>query len=635
MKHPLPIPKGNSLFLALLPHGFSVVSNAFSSFRTTALPFMAFGLLMVLPLFLQAQFVPEGIHYQATALDAQGQPMANQNTVLRISLGSGSEAISVALYSEAHEVKTDDLGQFSLVIGQGKRIEGALASLPWAEEQIWLTVEMGGKSGQPLTLLSRSNLLAVPYAMHANTATQVGPGEEKNQSIYWLTGGNSLTSPPTRFLGTRDAQDFVIKTNDTVRISITKEGQYQIRAGAQVNGESSDINAYPLTIEGSEQGIYIKVNGSRDHTTNFLTFGDDQQFSWGRVEGQTFSELEATWRYQLQVSVFALQGASLGLRIAAWILQAVGETSTVCDGFATAGTVAQIIAFTVEAAGVLANSITWGVGIRREIGVFYASGAGDYAEWLPRQEGERDIFFGEIVGVTAGKVSLHTADADYYMAVSMRPAVLGNNPEPGKEALYEKIALMGQVPVRVVGPVSAGDYILPSGNHDGYGIAVHPQDMKSGDFGRVVGVAWQDGAPDVPFNYINTAVGINSKDLSKKVDLLNRRVENIVAYLEGKEPLLDPSAFASASAPRSTQQTQMTKVFTDEQIDQLLDRYEPFFKGLAFQVEKELKKQGYDTQTAYMQEFLDNPVPILKEMRRNPSFYTQWAFIDSQLPASK
>ena len=220
----------------------------------------------------------------------------------------------------------------------------------------------------------------------------------------------------------------------------------------------------------------------------------------------------------------------------------------------------------------LANSITWGVGIRREIGVFYASGAGDYAEWLPRQEGERDIFFGEIVGVTAGKVSLHTADADYYMAVSMRPAVLGNNPEPGKEALYEKIALMGQVPVRVVGPVSAGDYILPSGNHDGYGIAVHPQDMKSGDFGRVVGVAWQDGAPDVPFNYINTAVGINSKDLSKKVDLLNRRVENIVAYLEGKEPLLDPSAFASASAPRSTQQTQMTKVFTDEQIDQLLER---------------------------------------------------------------
>ena len=135
MKQPLPIPKGNSLFLALLSHGFSVVSNAFSSFRTTALPFMAFALLMVLPLFLQAQFVPEGIHYQATALDAQGQPMANQNTVLRISLGSGSEAISVALYSEEHEVKTDDLGQFSLVIGQGKRIKGALASLPWAEEQ--------------------------------------------------------------------------------------------------------------------------------------------------------------------------------------------------------------------------------------------------------------------------------------------------------------------------------------------------------------------------------------------------------------------------------------------------------------------------------------------------------------------
>lgn len=245
------------------------------------------------------------------------------------------------------------------------------------------------------------------------------------------------------------------------------------------------------------------------------------------------------------------------------------------------------------------------------------------------------MMFGEIAGVAGGKVSLNTDDADNFMVVSMRPAVLSNQPAAGKEHLFEKIAFMGQVPVRLVGPVAVGDYILPSGNNDGYGIAVHPKKMKSGDFARIVGVAWEETSGDQPFHFIKTAVGINARELSNKVDVLNRRVENIVAYLEGREPLFDPEVIAASAATTARPQTKMLKIYSDEEIDQLLDRYEPFFKGLSVQVEKELLKQGYDVQTVHIKRFLENPAAVLKDLRRDPAYYTQWALIDQQLPQKK
>ena len=292
----------------------------------------------------------------------------------------------------------------------------------------------------------------------------------------------------------------------------------------------------------------------------------------------------------------------------------------------------------VEAAGLLGESITWGVKIREEIGVTYASGAGDYAEWLPRKDGERDLSFGEIVGVYGGQVSLNTENRpSHFLVVSRQPILLGNAPQEVDKEGFEKIAFMGQVQVKVAGSVSSGDYILPSGNNDGLGIAVSPDDMKSGDYGRVVGIAWEAGRGDMPFNFINTAVGVNANDLSKKVEKLNRRVENILAFLEGKAPLLDEVQIqAQATTALSKPSTKALKCYSDEEIDQLLDRYEPYIKSIYREAEKELRKRGQDPDAnPFLRDFIDNPVPAIKALRRDPSYFTQWAMFDQQLPQKK
>ena len=460
---------------------------------------IAANLLGGLALSAQSTAAAQGMNYQAVARDAKGQIIANLPVSLKISLVSKTGA-QTEYYTETHQVVTDQYGLFKLVIGEGKNATGILADVPWAKEQVWLNIAMDDKAGKNYNLVSSTKLLSVPYAFHAATASQIVDEAsaidlptEKNQSIYWTTGGNTNTRPTTHFVGTRDNQDLVLKTNNTTRVKFTKEGQMQVFSGVKGNGmpgDDGEMGNYPVTVQGSDQGIYIKVNGSRDTDNNFVTFADDEGV-WGRIEGQTLDELYDSPEYKTQVALFTLQTVSLAAQVVAYTAEAVGLAASGVGAAAAVGAVANAVALGVEAASLATEWITWENDLRDNIGVTYESGAGDYAEWLERKKDERDMHFGEIVGVKAGQISLNTQGVDHFMVVSMRPIVLGNAPQPAKQENFEKVAFMGQVPVKVVGKVAIGDYILPSGNNDGLGIAVNPSDMKLGDYSRIVGVAWQ------------------------------------------------------------------------------------------------------------------------------------------------
>lgn len=579
-----------------------------------------------------AQSTSQGINFQALVKDSAGKPVLNTTVNIQISLTS--ENSTDQYYTEVHQISTDFLGQINLVIGQGTPQKGSFKDVPWSKEQIVLDLNLLGEKSKDLKINTRTKLLSVPYAFYATTTskvTETSP-DEKNQSIYWTTGGNTATRPPTHFLGTRDAQDLVIKTNDQERLNFTKGGQFKIKSG--VDGPDTDKASYPVVIEGSTQGIYIKINGSRNNSNNFVTFADDIDV-WGRIEGQTIPELEQTWQYKLQVSQFAFQGVALAGQIAAWTAKGIGEGFSLFGAGASVGSWAQVANLIFQASSLLTQSIGWGVNIRTYIGVAYVSGAGDYAEWLPRKAGERDLHFGEIVGIRGGVVSLNTNEADHIMVVSMRPAVIGNTPEPGQESQYEKIAFLGQVPIKVVGAVTSGDYIIASGNHDGVGIAIHPEQMKTGDYARVVGVAWES-APEQPINFVNVAVGINVNDLNHKIDLLNREVENIMAFLEGKAPLLEGDQIAALTPPSIQPQTTFQKLYTDEEFDAYIDQHELFLKGLFTLIKSNLVKQGTDLSIyPQVEEMLDNPVPFMKSIRRDPTFITQWALVDQNFKNSK
>jgi hypothetical protein len=160
------------------------------------------------------------------------------------------------------------------------------------------------------------------------------------------------------------------------------------------------------------------------------------------------------------------------------------------------------------------------------MGVVYRSGGADYAEWIEKENHRIDLLPGEIVGVTGGMVSRETSQADHVLVVSMSPIVLGNVPQDQPESHFEKIAFLGQVPIRINGPVRKGDYILPSGENDGTGFAVSPEVISMRQVPLIVAVAWEEGTNEF-FNIVNCSIGLGSNGLNNLVGQIEARFEDM------------------------------------------------------------------------------------------------------------
>ena len=150
---------------------------------------------------------------------------------------------------------------------------------------------------------------------------------------------------------------------------------------------------------------------------------------------------------------------------------------------ATPGTSNEFIRF--EGSGGEIGSITGnGSG-----GITYRTSAADFAEYLQLRKPGEQVEAGDIVGLFGGAVSKTTLGTDRVRVISSAPALLGNTPPKDQIENYRKVAFIGQVPVKVRGIVQEGDYVVPSGLHDGIGVAVAPEKLRPAQYGQIVGVA--------------------------------------------------------------------------------------------------------------------------------------------------
>lgn len=166
-------------------------------------------------------------------------------------------------------------------------------------------------------------------------------------------------------------------------------------------------------------------------------------------------------------------------------------------------------------------------------GINYTSGSADYAEFMPRADPVEAIEPTDVVGVVDGAVTKRTAEAEQAMVVSGQSIVTGNSPGQDPEARegYEQVAFVGQVPVRVRGPVETGDLIVPSGEGDGTGDAIAPGAYRPGD-GPLVGRAWE-GDTDGGVSEVTVAVGLETGEaLAEPLARHRKRIDELEAENE-------------------------------------------------------------------------------------------------------
>ena len=115
---------------------------------------------------------PNSFKYQAVARNATGEVYANTNLSFQISILQGG-ATGTNVYTETHNLTSNDYGLVSMSIGSGTIVSGDFTIIDWGNDTYFVQVEMDPAGGSSFQLMGTSQLLSVPYALHARTASNV------------------------------------------------------------------------------------------------------------------------------------------------------------------------------------------------------------------------------------------------------------------------------------------------------------------------------------------------------------------------------------------------------------------------------------------------------------------------------
>ncbi len=144
---------------------------------------------------------PQSFNYQAVLRSPSGQVMANQEVEIGVAILQGSDT-GTEVFAETHSVTTNEFGLVNLQIGAVNTSE--MQTINWSAGPYFVQISVDG------TVMGTSQLLSVPFAMHAvtveNDAVDDNDADPVNEiqvlsinadTIYLSSGGFVVLPPET------------------------------------------------------------------------------------------------------------------------------------------------------------------------------------------------------------------------------------------------------------------------------------------------------------------------------------------------------------------------------------------------------------------------------------------------------
>jgi hypothetical protein len=640
----------------------------------------AISILLLSDFSLPSQTAPQGMNFQAVARDAEGAVLTDQPVRLRAVLRQGGPDGKV-VFRESHLTATNEFGAFHLIIGEGDQQSASLGEAPWHTGNIWMEIALDATGGENFRVIHSARLLSVPYAFFAQTAGAIAIEKDRSDCRvggipFWPTTGHPVVDS-NHYLGTNNQQALIFRTDNLDRLRISGDSQkvfvdgilwvpelhLKADAGKFSVGKSDKAFAnYPVRIRNARQGVAVKLNEPEpDGSHNFMAFFDSTGNVLGRIEGQTQREF---------LTDFGLDGQRIPEYIAGIIpiipylrfYDVYGEdfwAGVINSAMPFLEFIACSVQSTLQGGGAPAtpnhietpkkkgekgealvnffwssrNAAEFATNLAlalEKVGVAYESGGADYAEWLEKADPDDHFLPGEIVGVVGGKIRRDTRWADQVMVISGNPVLLGNQPPEEKSSQYAKTAFLGQVPVRVRGPVTPGDYILPSGRNDGWGIAVAPEAIQPEDYRQIVGVAWIREPKGPEAKLINVAVGLDDGGLAEKLmqqkadtEALRERLTQLTDYLSRKSGYQPKQPVAATPVKRKAPDIESFRQWINDNGESL----ERHFHSLR----DYYQSTGMDLDgRPSLKALLENPAEYLEGSLSDPQMQTLWELLNKQ-----
>ena len=108
--------------------------------------------------------------YQAVVRSAANQLVQEGSVGVRISILQGTP-VGAAVYQENHTATTNLNGLLTLEVGMGSILVGTFAGINWENGPYFIQSEIDPTGGSNYSIATTSQLLAVPYALHAKTTS--------------------------------------------------------------------------------------------------------------------------------------------------------------------------------------------------------------------------------------------------------------------------------------------------------------------------------------------------------------------------------------------------------------------------------------------------------------------------------
>jgi soluble cytochrome b562 len=143
------------------------------------------------------------------------------------------------------------------------------------------------------------------------------------------------------------------------------------------------------------------------------------------------------------------------------------------------------------------------------------------------------------------------------------------------------------------------------------------------DFKRVIGVAWSESDSLKDFNYINTAVGINTNDLAATVENMQTVINAMQIAIKKLDPKYQPSFYDVSPNSKNYASGYSTAPSLKDRISNnvKMGQFENSTQALK-EIKKYVEMQGLDLkQLPYLDHLMENPT--LDEAQKALTHYNQ------------
>jgi len=137
--------------------------------------------LLVITTILGFAQTPQKFSYQSVVRNTDSDLVTEQEVGMKISILQGSVNGS-EVYIETHQPMTNVNGLLTIEIGSGNVQSGVFSDIDWSDDIYFIKSEIDPEGLSNYTIVGVSQLLSVPYALHAKTAENTFSGDYNDLS---------------------------------------------------------------------------------------------------------------------------------------------------------------------------------------------------------------------------------------------------------------------------------------------------------------------------------------------------------------------------------------------------------------------------------------------------------------------